>query len=106
MTNRAPPPRALALAAIGMACGVSTVRSQPSDTCFTGWSEALPVVEREALASVRDLHVLARRHNVGDVVRVTLCSDQGRFVYHLLVRESVGRVVALTVDARHPFDPD
>ena len=106
MSNRARPICALALGAAATAVGGSVVRAQPADSCFSAWSEALPTVAREALTSVRDLHAQARRRNIGDVVRVMLCSEQGRFVYHLLVREGVGRVVALTVDAHHPFDPE
>ncbi len=79
--------------------------SAPPDSCFAAWSDAAPVVQREALTAVRDLHAQARQRNLGDVVRVTLCTQDGRFVYRLIVREPKGRVVPLTVDARHPFAP-
>jgi len=96
---------AVAVAGIdGLVPAPASATIQP-DYCFPGWSEAVPVVRREALTSVRDLHAQARMHNIGDVVRITLCSDQGRFTYHLLVREPLGRVVPMTVDAHHPFAP-
>ena len=83
----------------------SEVTSRASGFCFNGWSDAVPVVEREALTPVRELHTQARQRNIGEIVRITLCSDNGRFVYHLLVRQPPGRVVQMIVDARHPFSP-
>ena len=75
------------------------------DQCFSGWSDAVPIVQREALTPVRELHIQVRQRNLGELVRITLCSDQGRYVYRLLVREPIGRFVPMTVDARHPFGP-
>ena len=83
----------------------ASATSAPSGlACFTEWSDAVPVVHREALTAVRDIHSQARRRQLGDVVRVTLCSDDGRFVYRLLVREPKGGIVSMTVDARRPFE--
>jgi hypothetical protein len=73
-------------------------------TCFADWSDAVPVVQREALTAVRDIHSLARQRRLGDVVRVTLCSDEGRYVYRLLLREPKGAIVSMMVDARRPFE--
>ena len=78
--------------------------SAPADGCYTDWSTAVPVVQREALTAVREIHNQARQRKVGDVVRVTLCTEQGRFVYRLLVREPKGQIVPMTVDARRPFE--
>lgn len=75
------------------------------DHCITEWSEAAPIVLREALTPVRDLHIEARRRNLGDIVRVTLCNNKSRYVYRLLVREPSGRVVPLVVNAIRPFAP-
>jgi invasion protein IalB len=83
----------------------ATVTPSTADSCYTDWSTAIPIVQREALAAVREVHAQARVHKVGDVVRVTLCTEQGRFVYRLVVREPQGRVVPMTVDARRPFGP-
>jgi len=78
----------------------------PAD-CFAEWSDAAIVVREKALTPVRDLHTEARRRNLGDIVRVTLCTDRSKsrqpYVYRLLVREPDGRVVTLVVDAIAPF---
>ena len=93
-----------ALAFLAASAGAAGAASGP-DQCFAGWSDAVPVVTREALTPVRDVHTQAREHHIGDVVRIKLCSEAGRYVYQLLVREPLGHVVRMTVDAHHPFPP-
>ena len=92
------------LAFLAASAGAAGAASGP-DQCFAGWSDAVPVVTREALTPVRDVHTQAREHHIGDVVRIKLCSEAGRYVYQLLVREPLGHVVRMTVDAHHPFPP-
>jgi hypothetical protein len=72
--------------------------------CFANWSEAAPIVKKEALVDVADVSALARTTLAGaEVVKTTLCADQGRYVYRLIVREPKGQVKMLLVDARKPF---
>jgi uncharacterized membrane protein YkoI len=75
-----------------------------ADRCYADWSDAGPIVRQEALVAVKDVHELARKRQIGDLVKVTLCEEKGRFVYRLVVREPTGRIIALTTDARKPFD--
>ena len=93
----------LALAFDGLVLGNASAEMSPQSDCYTDWSSALPVVLREVLTPVRDLHARAREKNVGDVVRVTLCTEHGRYVYRLLVRGPTGQIAAQIVDARDPF---
>ena len=103
-TTRSAVPVIAVLAMLAAGGGAADAASEP-DQCFAGWSEAVPVVTREALTSARDLHIRARQHNIGDVVRIKLCSEAGRYVYQLLVRQPLGQVVRMTVDAHQPFPP-
>ncbi len=73
------------------------------DRCYPDWSDAAPIVKREQLTSTKDLLQQARAQRLGDLVRITLCEQQGRFVYRLVLLEAKGRVTNLTVDARRPF---
>ena len=85
-------------------CGfVSVATAAVGDRCFADWSTAAPVVQAEALASARDVHEQARRQRIGDIVRMTLCTDQERFVYRLMVRDSRGAMRVVVVDAKTPF---
>ena len=97
-----------ALATLGSCLTASaetrTPLSPDGDRCFADWSDAGPVVRREGLVAVKDVHELARQRRIGDLVRITLCEEHGRYVYRLVVREASGRIVALTTDARKPFE--
>jgi uncharacterized membrane protein YkoI len=71
--------------------------------CYADWSTAAPIVRREKLVSARELHEEARKRQLGEPIRITLCEDQGRFVYRIVVQDASGKVRNLTVDARKPF---
>jgi hypothetical protein len=73
-------------------------------SCFDDWSDAAPVMLKEGLVGTRELHEQARQHLPGDLIRITLCQEGPRYIYRLLVRDPVGRLTAVTVDARRPFD--
>ena len=79
------------------------VHAATQEMCFADWSTALPIVQREILTPVRDLHIQVRRRNIGDLVRITLCTEGDRYIYRLLLREPTGNVAAIIVDARKPF---
>lgn len=71
--------------------------------CIADWSDAAPIVARERLASVRNIQDLARNRYSGDLVRITLCREDSRFVYRIILRDLRGRISSLTLDARQPF---
>jgi len=73
--------------------------------CYASWSDAAPVVMKEGLTTIEALAKTARGKLSGDIVKTTLCEENGGFVYRLLIREPAGRLVNRTVDARLPFPP-
>lgn len=72
--------------------------------CWANWSAAAPVVHHEALRPAAEVRALAQSQGQGQLLNITLCSEQGRFVYRLLILKSAGTVETLTVDARKPFE--
>lgn len=74
-----------------------------ADRCYADWSQAAEIVRTESLVTAKDVHERARAGQIGDVVRMTLCEEKGRFVYRLVIREAKGQVVKRTVDAKSPF---
>ena len=74
-----------------------------SDACIEDWSTAVPVVKEEGLATVETITKLAKTRLSGDVVKVTLCKRNERYVYRLILRHSNGKVAPVIVDAREPF---
>lgn len=89
---------------VGAPVAAQQVASSPvPPPCIVDWSEAAPIVMRERLAPARHLQEMARVRLSGDIVRITLCREDDRFVYRLLLRDDRGRISNLTVDARQPF---
>lgn len=78
--------------------------AKDGDKCFASWSEASVVVRKEALVAVEEVSTRARQALPGtDVVKSTLCRQDGRYIYRLVVREATGQVRTVNVDARKPF---
>lgn len=73
------------------------------DNCISDWSEAAPLVRQHGLMPVEKLTPLARQKLKGDIVKVTLCKENGAYVYRLVVREPSGPMRTITVDAKTPF---
>ena len=90
----------LALTTIGLwPLASSPARAAP--LCIADWSEAAAVVSREGLRSHQDVQGQTRNELGADVVRITLCREQGgTFVYRLTIRGPNGRVSNTTVSAQ------
>lgn len=81
-----------------------SAQADSASKCFASWSDAAPVVKREALVAVEQVSALARPSLSGaEIVKTTLCEEQGRYIYRLLVREAKGHLKTVSVDARTPF---
>lgn len=68
-------------------------------TCLDDWSDAAPIVVSEGLTPARDIQIHARRHYASDLVRITLCREEGGYVYRLLLRDDRGRINHLKINA-------
>ena len=91
----------------GVVCAITAWATGPAlasdSTCYGEWSDAAPIVAREQLRAVREVQELARSHVPGDLIRITLCREDERFVYRVLIRDLHGRISNLKLDARLPF---
>ena len=74
------------------------------DACFESWSDAAPIVQKEGLVSTHDLYQQLRDRHSGEVIRITLCREDHKFVYRVVLRQDSGRLINHSVDARRPFD--
>ena len=74
-----------------------------SAACIPDWSIAAPIVHKEGLTTVETLSRIAAEEMPGNIVKTTLCEENGVFVYRILVRDAHGRLTSRTVDARTPF---
>lgn len=70
--------------------------------CVNDWSEAAPIVRKEGLYTVEKLTAEARGKIKGNIIKTTLCQDDGKWVFRLVVRVK-GNLKLMTVDAKAPF---
>ena len=83
--------RLLSILVVTVALAAGPAMAEGPSKCFTSWSEAAPIVKREALAAVEQVSALARTSLTGaKIMKTTLCEEHGRYVYHLVVREQRG----------------
>jgi uncharacterized membrane protein YkoI len=76
--------------------------SLAASRCINDWSQAAPIVRQEKLLTVEQLTAAARGRIEGDIVKTTLCQDDGNWVFRLIVRVK-GHLEMMTVDAKDPF---
>lgn len=93
--------KSILVGALIWAAPASGVRAE--DNCVSDWSEAAPLVRQHGLMPVEKLTPLARQQVKGDIVKVTLCKENGAYVYRLVVREPAGQMRTMTVNAKNPF---
>jgi uncharacterized membrane protein YkoI len=103
MTAHLRTPKLVLVASLLTALPAAAAPAEPG-SCFEDWSDAAPVVLEEQLLPTRQVHEQARHRLAGDIVSITLCQQDQRFVYRLLLRDPQGRLNTVTIDARHPFD--
>lgn len=82
------------------ALAVLTAGAVRAETCFPDWSVAARIVEAEGLLTVEELTASVRQRLAGEVVKTTLCEENGAYVYRLLVRGGNGQLRTVTFAAR------
>ena len=71
--------------------------------CFEDWTQAGSVVRDQSLTPPKDVRDLAKGKVAGELVKMMLCEEDGRYVYKLVLFERSGRLHSVIVDARQPF---
>ena len=91
---------------VALVAATGPLRAAPlaDGACFADWSDAAPVVVSERLLAARDVQEMARRQRAGDLVRITLCRENARYVYRLILRDDKGRLSNLKIDAKGYLD--
>ncbi len=74
-----------------------------TETCLSDWAVARDVVRRENLVTVEQLAQSPQAKINGQIVKATLCLEANGYIYRLVVRDSGGRLRALTIDAQSPI---
>lgn len=88
-----------------LAFGASaTFAASSSEGCIEDWSVASRIVTKEGLAPVERLSAAAGTRLDGTIVRTTLCRENGKYVYRVLVRSKRGEISKHSLDAQRPFE--
>jgi uncharacterized membrane protein YkoI len=91
----------VAVFALAAVAGATTGRGETS--CIGSWSEAAPIVAANGLTPVETLTREAPERLNGNIVKATLCEEDGRYIYSLVLRQEGGKLKQKKVDARRPY---
>lgn len=69
--------------------------------CVADWSTAAQVVKKENLLTVEQVSAAEAGAIPGQIMKTTLCREQGGYVYRLVVREAGGQLRNVVVDAQN-----
>ena len=93
------PPLTLAVAAL--AAGLVFAPNGAAADCLADWGLAAQVVKRESLLTVEQISGAEAGAIPGQIVKTTLCKEQGGYVYRLVVRDANGQLRNVVVDAQN-----
>ena len=89
------------LAALALATGLTPAPGPAvAADCLADWSTAAQVVKKENLLTVEQISAAEAGAIPGQIVKTTLCREQGGYVYRLVVREANGQLRNVVVDAQ------
>ena len=91
------------IAALVVPLFAATASAPAHAACIPDWSIAAPIVHKEGLTTVETLSRMTAEKLSENIVKTTLCEENGVFVYRIVVRDGEGRLRSRTLDARAPF---
>ena len=84
--------------------GLNAPAAKAAD-CLNDWAAASQIVKSENLLTVEQLSNVAGDQIQGQIVKTTLCLENGGYVYRLVVRDPKGQMKSVAIDARGPAKP-
>jgi len=92
--------RVIKIAIIAIVAGLAlTAAGNAADPNCVGWSAAAPVIAKNSLLPANVIYQMVQTRMGGTIVNQSLCQEDGRFVYKLVVLGPKGDVNNVTVDA-------
>ena len=64
------------------------------------WASAAPVIKKNSLLPGNVIYQMVQSRTGGQIIHASLCDENGRFLYKLVVLGPKGDVTNVTVDAR------
>ena len=96
-------PLMLALVSAAAVSGLNAHAAVAADNCLTDWTAARQIVSAQNLLTVEQLadHAGGQLQG-GQIIKTTLCYENGSYVYRLVVRDPKGQLKSVSIDARGP----
>ncbi|MGC2411058.1 MAG: hypothetical protein WA441_13980 [Methyloceanibacter sp.] len=92
--------RVIKEAAIAAVTGlVLTAAGQAAEANCLPWSSAAPVIAQHSLLPANVIYQMVQARTGGQIIYASLCDENGRFFYKLVVLGAKGDVSNVTVDA-------
>jgi uncharacterized membrane protein YkoI len=76
-----------------------TASAYAGDPDCIGWSAAAPIIAKNSLLPANTIYQMVQSRMGGQIIHASLCDDDGRFFYKLVVLGTKGDVSNVTVDA-------
>lgn len=92
--------RVIREAAIAAVAGlVLTTAGQGAEPNCLPWKSAAPVIAKHSLLPANIIYQMVQSRTGGQIIHASLCDEDGRFFYKLVVLGAKGDVTNVTVDA-------
>ena len=93
-------PRVIKGAAVAAVVGLLlTAAGQAAEQNCLPWASAAPVIAKNSLLPANIIYQVVQQRTGGQIIHATLCDQDGRFIYKLVVLGAKGDVSNVTVDA-------
>lgn len=76
-----------------------TAGGQAAEQNCLPWASAAPVIAKNSLLPANVIYQMVQSRTGGQIIHATLCDQDGRFIYKLVVLGAKGDVSNVTVDA-------
>jgi uncharacterized membrane protein YkoI len=92
--------RAIQHAAIVVVTGLFLAAAENAAADCLPWKSAAPVIAKNSLLPGNVIYQMVQSRTGGQIIHASLCDENGRFFYKLVVLGPKGDVSNVTVDAR------
>jgi uncharacterized membrane protein YkoI len=75
------------------------VSASAAEACVDDWAHAATIIKRRQMVDMARLNRLAREKYSGKIMTARLCRSNGRYFYHLVIRDRSGLAKRIKVDA-------
>lgn len=84
----------------GMGALILTLGGMDAHAGCVNWKEAGNLIKQNSLVSGKDVYDRIKQKSQSQIITASLCQEDGRFVYRIVLLSPAGKVTNVSVDAR------